>query len=298
MMKPTRRVVTLSALASLALGGCAVGSSDDPASVATTGAGSAAETVAAGTGVWDASTVHEISIEVDPDAVTAMIATYQETDEKEWIEATVTIDGKTYERAGLRLKGNSSLRSVSDDSEPTDLPWLIRLDKFVDGQEVDGWAELVVRSNSSATALNEAVALDLLAEAGLASEHAVSSSFSINGADARLRLVVQNLDERWEAENFSTTGLLYKAEAGGDWSYRGDDPDSYTDVFDQETGDDDLTPLIDFLDFINNSSDEELADGLRRASRRAVLRPLPRLRGAGRQLRRHRRAGQQLVPSL
>src|SRR3712207_7829573 len=38
---------------------------------------------------------------------------------------------------------------------------------------------------------------------------------------------VQNLDEDWEAENFSTDGLLYKAEAGGDWSYRGDDPDAY-----------------------------------------------------------------------
>ena len=67
-----------------------------------------------------------------------MIATYQETDEKEWIEATVTIDGTTYERVGMRLKGNSSLRGVSDDADPADLPWLIRLDKYVDGQALDG----------------------------------------------------------------------------------------------------------------------------------------------------------------
>lgn len=255
-MRANRRVV-LAGIAALALGGCAATS--DALSGSTTGVTTAAETVADGTGIWDASAVHALSIDVDTSALAAMIDTYQETSEKEWIEAAVTIDGQTFDRAGLRLKGNSSLRGVSDDAAPADLPWLIRLDKYVDGQEVDGWAELVVRSNGSETALNEAVALDLLAEAGLASERAVASSFSVNGADARLRLVVQNLDERWEAENFSTPGLLYKAEAGGDWSYRGDDPDSYTDVFDQETGDDDLTPLIGFLDFLNSSSDEDFA---------------------------------------
>ncbi len=253
-----RRPVVLAALASLALGGCATSTPDAPGA-ATTGVTSAAEEVAAGTGIWDASTLHAISVEVDEEECAAMIATYEETDEKEWIEATVTVDGEVVERAGLRLKGNSSLRSVSADAEPTDLPWLIRLDKFIDGNSIDGWTELVVRSNASKTALNEALALDLLAEAGLASEHAVATSFSVNGADARLRLVVQHLDERWEEENFSTPGLLYKAEAGGDWSWRGDDPDAYTDVFDQETGDDDLTPLIDFLDFTSNSSDEDFA---------------------------------------
>lgn len=253
-----RRPVVLAALASLALGGCATSTPDAPGA-ATTGVTSAAEEVAAGTGIWDATTLHDISVEVNEEAYAAMIATYEETDEKEWIEATVTIDGEVVERAGLRLKGNSSLRSADADAEPTDLPWLIRLDKFIDGNSIDGWTELVVRSNASETALNEALALDLLAEAGLASEHAVATSFSVNGADARLRLVVQHLDERWEEENFSTPGLLYKAEAGGDWSWRGDDPDAYTDVFDQETGDDDLTPLIEFLDFINNSTDEDFA---------------------------------------
>ena len=252
-----RRTAVLLGLATLAVGGCAATSTRDAAPVTT-----AVRDVADGTGLWDASTLHDIALEVDDASVAAMIDTYQESGEKEWIEATATIDGTTYERVGLRLKGNSSLRGVSDDADPGDLPWLLRLDEYVDGQSADGWTDLVVRSNSSATALNEAVALDLLAEAGLASEHAIATSFRVNGGDARLRLVVQALDERWEAENFSGTGLLYKSEAGGDWSWRGDDPDAYTDVFDQETGDDDLTPLISFLDFVNNSDDEDFATGL------------------------------------
>jgi spore coat protein CotH len=252
-----RRTAVLLGLATLAVGGCAATSRHDAAPVAT-----AARTVADGTGLWDAATLHEVALEVDEAAVAAMIDAYQESGEKEWIEATATIDGETYERVGLRLKGNSSLRGVDDDAAPGDLPWLLRLDKYVDGQSIDGWTSLVVRSNSSATSLNEAVALELLAEAGLASEHAIATSFSVNGDDARLRLVVQDLDEQWEAENFTGDGLLYKSEAGGDWSWRGDDPAAYTDVFDQETGEDDLTPLIDFLDFVNNADDEDFASGL------------------------------------
>lgn len=261
--RPRRRAVVVATLAALAIGGgTAVAVTTADPGVATSGVTTAAVDVEDGTGIWDAGTVHDISVEVDDSVVSAMIETYRESGEKEWIEATATIDGTTYERVGLRLKGNSSLRGVSDDADPADLPWLLRLDEHVEGQSLDGWTDFVVRSNNTETALNEAVALDLLAEAGLASEHAVATSFTVNGGDPRLRLVVQALDEAWEAENFSTRGLLYKSEAEGDWSWRGTDPDSYTDVFDQETGEDDLTPLIDLLDFLNNSTDAELQEGL------------------------------------
>ena len=50
-----------------------------------------------GTGVWDATPVHDIAVEVDDAAFAAMIDTYQDTGEKEWIEATVTIDGETFD---------------------------------------------------------------------------------------------------------------------------------------------------------------------------------------------------------
>jgi spore coat protein CotH len=124
-------------------------------------------------------------------------------------------------------------------------------------QNHGGTVELVVRSSTTETALNEAVALRLIEEAGLASQEAVAVRFSINGSDALLRLVVQNPDNAWMADNFDISGVLYKAESTGDYSYRGEDAGSYDEVFDQEAGktNADLTPLIDFLDFINNSDD-------------------------------------------
>lgn len=149
-----------------------------------------------------------------------MLESFSDTGDKNWISADVTIDGVTYENAGLRLKGNSSLQSLRrgasqsaavnegdgtiDAEDPSSLPWLIRLDKYVDGQTHSGRARFVIRGNDTASSLNE-------------------------------------------------------AESTGDYQYHGDSAEDYVDVFEQKFGDDDMQPLIDFIDFINNSSDEEFA---------------------------------------
>ncbi len=235
------------------------------------GATGSAEPTANRSSLFDSSAVHEISVSFDSEAYDAMIETYAQTDDKEWIEATVTIDGRVYERAGIRLKGNSSLMGLDSGGDgagrgpsadaPESLPWLVDLDRFVDGQNHDGVVEFVVRSNGSATALNEAVALELLEQAGLASQDAVAVRFSVNGSDQVLRLAVEHPDDAWMADAFDASGTLYKAESTGDWRYRGKDPEAYEEAFDQEAGDEnaDLTPLIEFLDFLHNADDASFA---------------------------------------
>ena len=209
----------------------------------------AAQTPTAGSGVFfDPSFVHDISATFDQDEYDAVIATYSETGEKEWLSATVTIDGQIFEEVGLRLKGNSSLMSLREEfgqpgdgnpanaqpvmgfgieggtptagnevggavmqggpgveisaDEPQGLPWLVRLDRFVDDQNLNGLYEFVIRSNNSETALNEALALDLLAEAGLASQAAAYIRFSTNDSDPRLRIAIENPDDVWLAAHF------------------------------------------------------------------------------------------------
>ncbi|MCP4303309.1 MAG: hypothetical protein GY788_00190 [bacterium] len=219
--------------------------------------------------LFGAALVHQITLSFGQEAYDAMIETYGSTGSKEWIEATVIIDGTTYENAGIRLKGNSSLFGLGGDGqaggpggnanadEPEGLPWLIRLNKYIDNQNHQGIFDLVVRSSNSESALNEAVALELLELAGLASQDAIYVSFSINGSDPTLRLVIEHPDDVWLDDAFSDAGALYKAESTGDYSYRGDDPDAYDEVFDQEAGEEneDLSPLIEFLDLINNADD-------------------------------------------
>ena len=213
-------------------------------------------------GYLDPDSLHSVEITVDQSAYQEMITAYASNQTKNWIEATVTVDGVAHEKAGLKLKGNSSLQGISADSEPQKLPWLVRFDKFVDGANHDGMTRMVIRASSSTSALNEAVALDLLAKTGLASEKAAHISLSVNGSDPVLRLTCQDLDESWVAQNFDVAGLLYKAESTGDYTYRGTDESAYKDVFDQETGKANLTPLIEFLQFINESSDADFQSGL------------------------------------
>jgi spore coat protein CotH len=229
----------------------------------------------AGAVLFDNTTVHQIAISFVQADYDAMVASYTSSGVKDWIEATVTIDGITFENVGLRLKGNSSIRGLRDGraggpggnvsaAAPESLPWLIRLDKYVEDQNYDGIVDLVIRSNTSSTSLNEAVSLELLDMAGLDSVRSVAVRFSVNGGDAVLRLGTELPDDQWMEQNLAEDGALYKAEAGGDYSYRGTDPAAYDDVFDQEAGKDnaDLTPLIGFLDFINSSDDATFASEL------------------------------------
>ena len=263
LSRRAHRLLAPTAVAAMLLAGCSGGSSD-AASTGTTTAESTATAASTATTTTTATTtdasadvealtsgdtsdlgavgtlssneVHDIAVEFDQAEFEAMVETYTSTGEKEWITATVTIDGTTYENVGLRLKGNSSLRGVTTSDDPATIPWLVKLDEFAEGQNHEGLEEFVVRSSSSESALNEAVALELLDLAGLASQDAIAVRFSVNGSDAVLRLVIDSPDGEWMAEEFSDTGALYKAESTGDWSYRGDDSGSYDDVFDQEAG--------------------------------------------------------------
>ncbi|MCP5031845.1 MAG: hypothetical protein GY939_08585 [Actinomycetia bacterium] len=209
--------------------------------------------------------MHDIDITFDTDAYDEMIVTYETSGEKDWIDATITIDGTTFVDVGVRLKGNSSLFSVTSETagNPEDLPWLIKLDKYVDDQNYQGYRDLVIRSNSTETAMNEAVALELLGLAGLATEEGIATSFTVNGGDTELRLAIEHPDEVWEDDNFDADeAVLYKADSEGDYTYRGDDEEAYTEVFDIKAGEDDYEPLIDFLDFVNNSDDATFAADL------------------------------------
>jgi spore coat protein CotH len=64
--------------------------------------------------LFDSSFVHTIEVEFDEADYDAIIAAYVQSGDKEWMSATVTIDGVVFENVGLRLKGNSSLRGIAE----------------------------------------------------------------------------------------------------------------------------------------------------------------------------------------
>ncbi|WP_062137286.1 CotH kinase family protein [Demequina aestuarii] len=259
MISPKPFRIAAGIAGALLLASCTTPTDGDPATAPPSSSATPTDMPA----VWDSSVLHTIEVDYDAGDYESLISAYLQSGEKVWISATVTIDGETFENVGLKLKGNSSLRGLDEEQaeSPEDLPWIISLDKYVDGQTLDGASEFAVRSNSAEASLNEALALDVLDGTGLAAEQAIAVSFTAGDSDPALRLVVENPDEAWMERELGV-GYLYKAESTGDWSYRGDDPDEYATSFDQKGGDDDLTPLIAFLAFINDSDDEDFAASL------------------------------------
>lgn len=66
--------------------------------------------------LFDTSVSHEVSLQVSQENLDEMLADYQEDESKTWVKATITIDGVTIEDVGIRLKGNSTLQSLSGES--------------------------------------------------------------------------------------------------------------------------------------------------------------------------------------
>ena len=274
------------ATVALALSGCGKASTDEPSTDATQS--SQTVTTPSSDTYFTTDEVHSIDIDLDQADYEAMLTTYAETGDKEWVTVTATIDGNTFEDVGLRLKGNSSLRtalatsrgielseedlenegsdsgdSSSDAAAPETIPWLIRLNKYVDGQNYLGRYDFVVRGNDTESSLNEAVAMAMLEEAGLATHRVAFTAFSVNGSEAKLRLVSEVPDdELWNEDWFGTEGATWKADSDGDWDYHGEDGAEYEAIWKQRTGEDDMTPIVEFMDFINNSSDETFEDSL------------------------------------
>lgn len=204
-----------------------------------------------------------------------MLSTFREDGEKEYIRADITIDGTLIEDVGLRLKGNSTLQSLSNNSmgggmtqlfedNPEELPWLVSFDEYEEGRAYQGMTEIALRpaASGSEVAINEALALELTAESGQITQDYTFTSVTVNGSESAARIVVDTPDTEWADELGS--GILTKARAGGSLDYVGDDPTEYEDSFKQinAEGAYGLQPVMTLMKFLNESTDEEFAEEL------------------------------------
>lgn len=231
-----------------------------------------------GPDLFDSSMVHSVEVTFDSRdyqaAVDTILRTFAGGSEKAFIRADVVIDGTRVEDVGMRLKGNVTLAGLmaegfgdpgSPSDYPEDLPWLISFDEFVAGRTYQGHEKVAVRPGGRATAettaLNEALSLSLIDLAGEPAEEAAYAAFSVNGGAAALRLIVQEPGDSLVADDFLAPGVLYKALSGSAFECRGGDTRDYGDSFRQVTGLNraDLAPLIEFVCWVEESSDEEFA---------------------------------------
>ncbi|WP_062356568.1 CotH kinase family protein [Herbidospora yilanensis] len=257
--------------------------------------------------LFDPSKPHEVKLTFTDAAYEDMLTEYFKSGEKNYVEADLVIDGTTIPSVGVRLKGNSTLGSLTWNGEgrqggrgpeggfqppegferpaggevpgggfagtggmslkaeePENLPWLISFDEFVEGRRYQGHSQIAVRPTSmgSSTLLKESLAISMVDASGEPSQGYAYSAFSVNGRSSGPRLLVEYLDEGYAEE--LGDGVLYKSLATSSFTYKGEDQTSYTADFKQinAKGEQDLQPVIDLVRWVEQSSDEEFAEGL------------------------------------
>ncbi|MGW7292269.1 CotH kinase family protein [Streptomyces xiamenensis] len=157
--------------------------------------------------------------------------------------------------------GAMSMVQLSVD-EPENLPWLIKIDQYIEGRAYQGHTEISVRPGTEdSTPLNEALMLSLMDSSGQVAERYAFSSFTVNNRPTATRLLVENPSTGYATEQIDGNGVLYKARASSSFSYVGDDPTDYKDQFKQITkkGSQDLQPVMNLIKWAEEATDEEFA---------------------------------------
>jgi len=146
------------------------------------------------------------------------------------------------------------------ETKPEELPWLIKIDEFVEGRAYQGEREISLRPGSNGQVpVNEALSLNLTETTGQKSERYAFTSVKVNNRPAATRLMVESPDTEYAESIGDGNGVLYKARAGGSFEYKGDDPTDYEDSFEQlnKVGSQDLEPVMKLIKWANKASDEE-----------------------------------------
>ncbi len=124
-----------------------------------------------------------------------------------WFSATVTIDGETHTKVGVRKKGFLGSQS---DTKPS---LKLRYDKYVDGQSLGGVMERMTLNNSiqDSSMVNTCLSYQVFAAAGLPSPRCNFATVTVNGRELGLYIHLEDLKKPFLARHFdSAEGNLYE----------------------------------------------------------------------------------------
>ncbi|MEU5099618.1 CotH kinase family protein [Streptomyces sp. NPDC020996] len=172
--------------------------------------------------------------------------------------------GATGATGGAGGMGGITQYDLSE-KKPEELPWLIKIDEYVEGRAYQGEREISLRPGSNAQiGVNEALSLTLMGATGQKSERYAFTSVKVNNRPAVTRLMVENPDIEYAEAIGDGNGVLYKSRAGSSFEYRGDDPTDYESSFRQvnKVGSQDLEPVMKLIKWLDKASDNEFEEDL------------------------------------
>lgn len=219
--------------------------------------------------LFDQSAVHTLDIVIDDwDGFLATCTS------EEYSSCSVIIDGEACKNVGIRGKGNTSLTSVADYGNNR-YSFKIEFDKYNEGGNYYGLDKLslnnIIQDN---TYMKDYLCYTLMRQMGVASPLCSFVYLTINGEDWGLYLAVEGVEEGFLQRNYgSCYGNLYKPDSTGfggggngmgsediKLQYIDDDPDSYSNIFDNAKTDitsEDQKRLIASLEKLSKGEDIE-----------------------------------------
>ncbi len=222
--------------------------------------------------VYEENRVLSMEIKVTEEAWEAMQPTREgRANNFAYVKANITIEGKRFQDAGLRFKGNSSYRFSSRGYKR---PLKIDTNRFVKGQKLHGRTKLNLSNAFLDSAfMKEKLAYEVYRAAGIPTPGVGWARVTLTIEDVvekeplGMYVLIEQVDKKYLVRNFGdeTKGsLLMKPENSSNWDYPGADPELY-EAFDIKEGEDNKGQIRRFgelLKLIHNGSDEDFVRGI------------------------------------
>jgi len=197
--------------------------------------------------------ISEVNIELDEDEFQDML---DHPLEEEYKEGTVTYNGETIDYTGVRLKGNSSLRTVAE-SDSNRYSFKLKFNKYID-QDLAGYTKINLNNNfADPSYMREYLTYQLLDRMGLETPNYSFVNLSINGEPYGLYLAIENIEEAYLERYFGDSiGNLYKADSGASLNWTEGMTIEETDLV-LKLGSETDTQLLEFIEALNNGENIE-----------------------------------------
>lgn len=169
-----------------------------------------AETLSYENKLFDTSYVHTINIEIADDDWEDLKAN---PTQKTKYQADITIDGETINDVSFSTKGNTSLSSVSSDSDSDRYSFKVNFGKYVENQTYYGLNKLNLNNiYADATYMKDYISYKIFDEAGVDSPLVSYVDIQINGEEFGLYLAIEDISESYLNRTNDGEGELYKPE--------------------------------------------------------------------------------------
>lgn len=226
-----------------------------------------------GQSLFDSSQVHEVRIfslydglvdTLTSDYILSFDFFQQQIRDIPYTYCKIELDGAPLDTIGIRQKGFNSWWSSPKK------PMKLDLNRFVDDQQYEGLKKLNLHNRAGdPTFLRENLCYELLRKMGVPAPRTSFARVYIDDGYAGVYRLVEEVDNAYLDRHFGDhKGNLYKQNSSGSAGYTldwlGNKPENYYPQYDLENHRDqnDWSPLIRFVDVLNNTPDAAFADSI------------------------------------